>query len=120
MYYEPGSTMAHTCVRGNELMYKFCEENSLPAERCGKMIVATTPEEHKQVEKLYKQGNANGVKGLEIFDGKQVGINHDVVLIPTADHFMCRYLLWNLTSKHTLLCTPLIQVLLTTAWSQKP
>ncbi|CAO3670876.1 unnamed protein product [Umbelopsis vinacea] len=72
MYYEPGSTMAHTCVRGNELMYKFCEENKLPVERCGKMIVATTPEEHKQVEKLYKQGNANGVKGLEIFDSKQV------------------------------------------------
>ncbi|CAO3659201.1 unnamed protein product [Umbelopsis ramanniana] len=72
MYYEPGSTMAHTCVRGSELMYKFCEENKLPAERCGKMIVATSAEEHTQVEKLYKQGNANGVKGLEIFDAKQV------------------------------------------------
>ncbi|GAB5593067.1 hypothetical protein Unana1_07967 [Umbelopsis nana] len=72
MYYEPGSTMAHTCVRGNELMYKFCEDNKLPAIRCGKMIVATTPEEHKQVEKLYQRGNANGVKGLEIFDGKKV------------------------------------------------
>jgi 2-hydroxyglutarate dehydrogenase len=82
MYYEPGSTMAHTCVRGNELMYKFCEENKLPVERCGKMIVATTPEEHKQVEKLYKQGNANGVKGLEIFDSKQVNGSCFVVVKP--------------------------------------
>ena len=53
-------------------MYEFCDKYKLPAERCGKMIVATTPEEHKQVEKLYKQGNENGVEGLEIFDSKQV------------------------------------------------
>ncbi|KAG2225685.1 hypothetical protein INT45_012157 [Circinella minor] len=66
LYYESGSRMAHTCVRGAELMYKYCEENDLPAERCGKLIVACNEEEHAQVEKLYKQGTANGVKDLEI------------------------------------------------------
>jgi hypothetical protein len=113
--------MAHTCVRGSELMYKFCEENKLPAERCGKMIVATSAEEHKQVEKLYKQGNANGVKGLEIFDAKQVSSIHNdtTIWILSTEHIKFRYPIWNLTSKHTLPCTLLIQVLLTTVWSQK-
>lgn len=102
-------------------MYKFCEENKLPAERCGKMIVATSAEEHKQVEKLYKQGNANGVKGLEIFDAKQVSSIHNdtTIWILSTEHIKFRYPIWNLTSKHTLPCTLLIQVLLTTVWSQK-
>lgn len=72
MYYKPGSRMAHTCVHGAELMYKYCEENDLPAERCGKFIVASNEAEHVQVEKLYHQGNANGVQGLEIFSGEKV------------------------------------------------
>ncbi|KAL1926235.1 hypothetical protein VTP01DRAFT_5932 [Rhizomucor pusillus] len=72
MYYKPGSRMAHTCVHGAELMYKYCEENDLPAERCGKFIVASNEAEHAQVEKLYHQGNANGVQGLEIFSGEKV------------------------------------------------
>ena len=58
--------MARTCVRGADLMYKYCKEHDLPAERCGKLIVACNEEEHAQVEKLYKQGTANGVKDLEI------------------------------------------------------
>ncbi|KAI8973753.1 FAD dependent oxidoreductase [Mycotypha africana] len=72
LYYEPGSTMAYTCVRGADLMYAYCEEHKLPVQRCGKLVVACNPEEHKQVEKLYRQGTANGVKGLEIIDSKQI------------------------------------------------
>lgn len=63
--------MAYTCVHGAELMYKYCDEHDLPAERCGKLIVATNESEHPQVEKLYKQGTANGVQGLEIVTGEQ-------------------------------------------------
>ena len=58
--------MARTCVHGAELMYKYCEEHGLPAERVGKMIVALNEEEHKTVKALYEKGTANGVKGLEI------------------------------------------------------
>lgn len=64
--------MAHTCVRGAELMYKYCEEHDLPAERCGKFIVAVNKAEHAQVEHLYHQGKANGVQGLEIISGDEV------------------------------------------------
>ncbi|KAK9768161.1 hypothetical protein K7432_001408 [Basidiobolus ranarum] len=72
LYYEPGSRMARTCVRGAELMYKYCEDRGLPVERCGKLVVAVNESEHAQVEKLYNQGTANGVKGLEILHGPEV------------------------------------------------
>lgn len=72
MYYEPGSEMAHTCVRGADLMYEYCEEHSLPVERCGKLVVACNEQEHTQVEKLYRQGTANGVKGLKIMNSDEV------------------------------------------------
>ncbi|KAG2204125.1 hypothetical protein INT47_011608 [Mucor saturninus] len=72
LYYEPGSQMAHTCVRGADLMYQYCEDNNLPVERCGKLVVACNEKEHAQVEKLYRQGTANGVKGLKIINSDEI------------------------------------------------
>lgn len=67
--------MAHTCVRGADLMYKYCEKHDLPVERCGKLVVACNEKEHEQVEKLYRQGTANGVKGLKIIYSKEVNVD---------------------------------------------
>lgn len=75
LYYEPGSQMARTCVRGADLMYEYCEQHNLPVERCGKLVVACDEQEHKQVEKLYRQGTANGVKDLKIIYNKEVTKN---------------------------------------------
>ncbi|ORX49785.1 FAD dependent oxidoreductase [Hesseltinella vesiculosa] len=72
IYYKPGTEMAYTCVHGADLMYQYAEEHHLPVDRCGKLIVATDEKEHKQVELLYEQGNANGVKGLEIIYRDQI------------------------------------------------
>ena len=72
MYYVPGSVMAKTCVRGSKLMYEYADAHKIPVSRCGKLIVASTPAEHAQVEKLFAQGNANGVPGLAVLTGDQV------------------------------------------------
>ena len=71
MYYAPGSTMAQTCVRGMELMYAYCEQHKLPHDRTGKLIVATTAAEHKEVELLFDRGTKNGVKGLRVLTGDE-------------------------------------------------
>ncbi|KAI8388505.1 FAD dependent oxidoreductase [Radiomyces spectabilis] len=86
LYYIPGTLMAKTCVRGADLMYKYCEERKLPVERCGKLIVASNKDEHKEVEKLYNQGTANGVQGLEI-------IYHDKIkeLEPNVEAYSALY-----------------------------
>lgn len=72
LYYEPGSDMAKTCVRGAKLMYDYCEENSLPYERCGKLIVACDEDEHASVTSLHQRGTSNGVKGLEVWSSSDV------------------------------------------------
>jgi L-2-hydroxyglutarate oxidase LhgO len=72
MYYAPGSSMAQTCVRGAALMYEYCEKNRIPHERTGKLIVAASKEEHKEVELLYDRGTKNGVQGLKILNGEEV------------------------------------------------
>ncbi len=66
IYYTPGSLKARLCVRGSRALYAYCEQKGLPAERCGKVIVASTPEELPRLRALYERGVANGVEGLEL------------------------------------------------------
>lgn len=65
IYYAPGSYKARLCVQGVKLMHTFCDMYGIQYERCGKVIVATSPEELPRLARLYMRGVANGVKGLE-------------------------------------------------------
>ena len=65
IYYKPGSLKAQTCIRGKQAMMAFCEEQAIPFERCGKVIVAVDEKELPVMQRLYSYGQANGV-GCEI------------------------------------------------------
>src|SRR6266536_3067264 len=45
IYYKPGSYKARQCVEGKGLMRQFCEKHGIKVVDCGKVIVATSPEE---------------------------------------------------------------------------
>jgi (S)-2-hydroxyglutarate dehydrogenase len=68
LYYRPGSLKARTCVAGRNELIRFCDENAVPYEICGKVVVATTREELPRLEELHRRGEANGLRGLEIID----------------------------------------------------
>ena len=62
LYYRPGSLKAQNCTRGREALYRFCETHNIPHERCGKIVVATRPEELSILDNLAERGRANGLK----------------------------------------------------------
>lgn len=64
LYYPQGSLKARLCVEGRERLYDFCESHAVPHRRCGKLIVATTPEEVSGLENLLAKGRANGCGDL--------------------------------------------------------
>ena len=66
LYYRPGSLKARSCVAGRKELMAFCDENAVPYEICGKVVVATSQEELPSLEELHRRGIANGLKDLQI------------------------------------------------------
>ncbi|MSR33168.1 MAG: FAD-dependent oxidoreductase, partial [Gemmataceae bacterium] len=52
LYYKPGSAKAKNCAEGREAMYRFCAEQGIAHDRCGKIVVATGEEELPRMEEL--------------------------------------------------------------------
>lgn len=70
LYYTPGSLKARLCVRGKELLYALCEAQGVPHSACGKLVVATAPEQHAALEQLARRAVANGVPA-ELWSAEQ-------------------------------------------------
>lgn len=66
VYYKPGTLKARLCITGARAMVEFCREHRIPHEVCGKVIVATSPEELPPLEELLRRGQANGLSGLRL------------------------------------------------------
>ena len=65
LYYTPGSLKARTCTDGRLRLLRFCEENEVPHETCGKVVVATSEEELARLGELERRGQANGLAGVK-------------------------------------------------------
>ncbi len=65
MYYPTGSLKAQLCVRGRALLYAYCQARNVGFQRCGKLIVATRPEQLAQLDSIAARALANGVDDLQ-------------------------------------------------------
>lgn len=61
VYYRPGSEKARLCTAGRDRMVELCRERQIPFEVCGKVVVATRPEELDRLAELQRRCEANGV-----------------------------------------------------------
>ncbi|SDI90703.1 L-2-hydroxyglutarate oxidase [Natribacillus halophilus] len=61
IYYKPGSLKARFATAGNQSLTEFCQAHDIHYEKCGKVIVATEPEEVAAMERLYERGRQNGL-----------------------------------------------------------
>lgn len=64
LYYRPGSLKATLCRRGADALYEFCGQHGIAAHRCGKLVIARTPDELPALDALERRARANGVPGL--------------------------------------------------------
>lgn len=62
IYYKPGSFKSKFTREGKEAIVRFSAKHGIEHEICGKVIVATKNDEIPRLEKLFKQGKANGLK----------------------------------------------------------
>ncbi len=72
IYYPPGSLKAKLCVEGAWEMVRFAQENHIPHELCGKIIVATEKKELDWLNTLYERGLANGIPEVKILNSEQI------------------------------------------------
>jgi L-2-hydroxyglutarate oxidase len=72
LYYKPGSLKAKNCVDGRRALVKFAEENNIPYDVCGKIVVAIDASELPYLDKIYEIGLLNGLVGLQKINAEQI------------------------------------------------
>lgn len=64
LYYRPGSEKARNCIEGYHQLLDFCDQEEIPHEICGKLVVATGQEQVGALDDLQKRGQQNGLTGI--------------------------------------------------------
>lgn len=64
IYYKPGSLKAINCINGYADLIRFAKEYGIAYELCGKLIVATSPEEVSALNNIFNRGIQNGLQQL--------------------------------------------------------
>lgn len=72
IYYKPGSLKARNCIDGYHQLIAFCQEQSIPYELCGKVIVATREQQLPALDQLYERGVQNGLNGLKYLSEAEI------------------------------------------------
>ena len=63
LYYKPNSLKARNCIQGYHELLEFCEEEDIPYELTGKVVVATSMAQVPILNGLLERGLQNGLVG---------------------------------------------------------
>lgn len=72
IYYKPGSLKAKNCSRGYKLLLEFCNQYNIKYELCGKLIIATKPEELPRLNELFNRGQQNGLVNIKKISSEEI------------------------------------------------
>src|SRR5258707_9258998 len=86
IYYPAGSLMARMCVGGKRTLYEYCRDHGIPHRNCGKLIVATTPQETEKLQSIRAHAEANGVNDMQTLSAEaaralEPALNCDAALL---------------------------------------
>ncbi|MDH1270766.1 L-2-hydroxyglutarate oxidase [Rhizobium pusense] len=62
IYYAPESLKAELCRKGAVATKEFCQENEIPFDVCGKLVVATSDLEVQRMQALYERSKQNAIE----------------------------------------------------------
>ncbi len=71
IYYTPNSYKAKNCKNGRDQLVTFAAKNNIDYDICGKVIVATTPNELPLLEAIYKKGIENKTEGIKYLNSQE-------------------------------------------------
>jgi len=64
LYYPENSLKAKFCVRGNRLLYDYCNKNFIPHKNTQKLLIATSNEQIKIIDDIKNQAQKNNVEKI--------------------------------------------------------
>ncbi|WOC15776.1 NAD(P)/FAD-dependent oxidoreductase [Pseudochrobactrum sp. MP213Fo] len=65
IYYEQQSLKARLCMEGKHRLYDYAQAQGIPYQRCGKLIVATSPAQHTALDNIMAHAVNCGVTDLQ-------------------------------------------------------
>ena len=68
IYYAGDSRKARLCVTGRARLYDYCASHGVGHRRCGKLIVAASKAQLRELEKIARAAKANGVEDIQRLD----------------------------------------------------
>ena len=71
LYYPTGSLKARLCVEGRRALYGFLDSHHVAYRKCGKLVVATSPDEVGRLDGILEQALTNDVEGMARLTGVQ-------------------------------------------------
>jgi L-2-hydroxyglutarate oxidase LhgO len=71
LYYPRDSLKARLCVEGRERLYAYCATHGVAHRRCGKLVVATDPEQLAGLAQLAERARGNGVTDLRLLSATE-------------------------------------------------
>ena len=72
IYYPEKSLKSKFCVLGNKLIYDYCKKNHIPHANTKKILVASSYDQIKIIDRIQKQAEINGVEGIIKISKNQV------------------------------------------------
>lgn len=72
LYYKPGSLKATNCIKGYDMLLDFCKKEEIKYDLCGKIVVATQPEQISILDGLFERGKQNGLDGFKMLNAEQI------------------------------------------------
>jgi len=72
LYYPKGSLKSLLCIKGNKLLYEYCQKNNIKCKRLGKLLVAADQHQKEKVDRVFNNAKEAGVPGIRYLSVEEI------------------------------------------------